>query len=133
MSAWYLTIKSVHVWSVFLSVALFVLRGGLMLADSRLLQSPLFRVIPHVIDAVLLTSALMLTTIIHQYPFVHGWLTVKVLAVVAYIVLGSIAIRRGRSKPIRIAALLAALTVVGFIYSVARAHHPLGALLSLTS
>lgn len=133
MTAWYLTIKSVHVWSVFLSITLFVLRGGLMLADSRLLHSLFLRIIPHVVDTVLLASAIMLTTIIHQYPFVHGWLTVKVLALFAYIILGSIAIRRGRRKPIRIAALLAALTIFVFIYSVARTHHPLGALASLTS
>ena len=133
MSAWYLTIKSVHVWSVFISITLFAVRGGLMLADSRLLQSLVLRVVPHVVDTVLLVSALMLTTIIQQYPFVQGWLTVKVLALVAYIILGSIAIRRGRSKPIRLAALLAAMAIFGFIYSVARAHHVLGALAGLIS
>jgi uncharacterized membrane protein SirB2 len=68
----------------------------------------------------------MLTTIIHQYPFSTGWLTTKVVLLLAYIVLGSIALKRGRSKRIRVAAFVAALLTVGFIVSVAQAHHPLG-------
>jgi uncharacterized membrane protein SirB2 len=49
-----------------------------------------------------------------------------VLALIVYIVLGSIAIRRGRTQTIRVAALLGALAVFGFIYTVARTHEPLG-------
>jgi len=126
MIAWYFAIKNVHVYSVLTSITLFALRGGLMLASSRWLETRFFKIAPHVVDTVLLTSALMLTSIIHQHPFVHAWLTVKVLALLVYIVLGSIAIRRGRTKTIRIAALLAALVVFGFIYTVARTHDPLG-------
>ena len=63
------------------------------------------RYLPHAVDTVLLTTALMLTTVIHQYPFSTGWLTAKVVLLVAYIVLGSIALKRGRTRRIRIAAL----------------------------
>jgi len=128
MTDWYFAIKNVHVYSVLTSLVLFVVRGGLMFSDSPLLQQPVVRIAPHVVDTVLLTSALMLTTIVHQYPFVHAWLTVKVLALVAYIVLGTIAIKRGRTKPVRVAAFAAALAVFGFIYTVARNHDPLGVL-----
>jgi uncharacterized membrane protein SirB2 len=82
------------------------------------------------VDTVLLTSALMLTTIIRQYPFTTAWLTAKVVLLVLYIVLGSIALRRGRTKKIRLAAFIAALATVGFLVTVARAHQPLGLLAS---
>lgn len=126
MSQYYLALRHVHIACAVLTIALFVLRGGLMIAESRWLQTPVLRYLPHVIDTVLLSTALMLLGIVHQYPFVHGWLTVKVVLLVVYIVLGSIAIKRGRTRPVRIAAFVAALATVGFIYTVARAHHPLG-------
>jgi uncharacterized membrane protein SirB2 len=75
---------------------------------------------------VLLTAALMLMTIVQQYPFVDAWLTVKVILLVVYITLGLIAFRSSRSLPERFGAFLSALCVYGFIISVARAHDPLG-------
>lgn len=122
MAAYYFTIKSVHVWAVALSIALFSLRGALMLARSRWLESPLVRYTPHVVDTVLLASALLLTTIVRQYPFVHGWLTAKVLGLVAYVVLGSIALKRGRSLRTRTLALAGALASVAYIVSTALHH-----------
>jgi uncharacterized membrane protein SirB2 len=86
------------------------------------------RYLPHAVDTVLLTTALMLTTVIRQFPFSTGWLTMKVLLLVVYIVLGSIALKRGRTRRIRIAAFLAALLTVAFLLTVARAHDPLGIL-----
>ncbi|MGB5103745.1 MAG: SirB2 family protein [Steroidobacteraceae bacterium] len=126
MSQYYLALRHLHIACAVLTIALFVLRGVLMLAESRWLQTPVLRYLPHVVDTVLLSTALMLLGIVHQYPFVHGWLTVKVVLLVVYIVLGSIAIKRGRTRQIRVAAFVAALATVGFIYTVARAHHPLG-------
>lgn len=122
MGSYYLLIKSVHVWSVTLSIALFVLRGGLLLADSRGLASPVLRYTPHVVDTVLLTSALMLTGIVHQYPVANGWLTAKVLGLVAYVVLGSLALRRGRTRRARVAAFAGALAVVAYIVATALHH-----------
>lgn len=109
-----------------LSITLFVLRGGLMLTGSPLLRTAALRYLPHVVDTVLLTSALMLTTIIRQYPFVQGWLTLKVVLLVAYVVLGNIALKRGRTLRSRVLAFAAALATVLFLVSVARAHDPLG-------
>lgn len=126
MTEYYLALRHIHIACAILTITLFVFRGGLMIADSALLQSPVMKILPHVIDTVLLTAALMLTTVIHQYPFSTGWLTMKVVLLVAYIVLGSVAIKRGRTKGIRVAAFVAALLVLGFLVSVARAHNPLG-------
>ena len=86
----------------------------------------MLRYLPHAVDTVLLTTALMLTTVIQQYPFAVGWLTAKVVLLVAYIVLGSIALKRGRTRQVRVVAFVAALATVAFLVSVARAHHPLG-------
>jgi len=126
MAEYYLGLRQAHISFAMLSIALFMVRGGLMLAESHLLQARTLRVLPHVIDTMLLTTALMLTTVIHQYPFSTGWLTAKVVLLVVYIVLGSIAIKRGRTRAIRVTAFIAALLTIGFLVSVARAHHPLG-------
>jgi uncharacterized membrane protein SirB2 len=126
MTEYYLLLRNVHIGCAVLTIALFVLRGALMLAESPRLRGPLLLYLPHVVDTVLLTSALMLTTVIRQYPFSTGWLTAKVVLLVAYVVLGSIALKRGRTRAARVAAFVAALATIGFLLTVARAHHPLG-------
>ena len=73
----------------------------------------------------------MLSTILHQYPFVHGWLTAKIVLLVVYVVLGSYALKRGRTRAVRVTCWCTALAVYLFIISIARAHHPLGALYAL--
>lgn len=129
----YPQIKAVHIAAVILSGGLFAVRGLLMLARSRWANHAALRHLSYAIDTVLLTAALMLVTILHQYPFVQAWLTVKLLLLVAYIVLGVLALRRGRTRAIRAGAFLAALAVYLFIVSVARTHRPLGALTFLLS
>ena len=84
-----------------------------------------FRYFSWTVDTVLLTAALMLTTIIRQYPFADGWLTVKVLLLAPYILLGSYALR-GQNRRTRLLSLAGAALVFGYIYWVARTHHPLG-------
>lgn len=97
-----------------------------MLADSVRLQRRWVRIVPHVIDAVLLASALGLIAILRQYPFVQNWLTAKVLGLVLYIILGTIALKRGSTKTIRATAWIAALIVFGYIVGVALTRSPLG-------
>lgn len=126
MTEYYLALRNAHITCAIITIALFLLRGGLMLADSPWQRNVVLRYLPHVVDTVLLTTALMLTTVIHQYPFAAGWLTAKVVLLVVYVVLGSIALKRGRTKAIRVAAFVAALATIGFLVTVARAHHPLG-------
>lgn len=126
IAEWYTTLKLVHVGSVCISGGLFVLRGSWMLADSPQLQRRWVKILPHVVDTILLASAIGLVIILHQYPFVQGWLTAKVIALVAYILLGSIALKHGRSKRVRHLALVAALLTFGYIVTVALAHSPFG-------
>ncbi len=127
----YLALKTLHVSCAVLSIAGFAARGVLMLRGSPLLGRPWLRVAPHVVDTVLLASALWLTVLIDQYPFVQSWLTAKILALVAYVALGSIALKRGRSKAIRTVAFTLALAVVAYIVTVALTRDPLGVFLLL--
>jgi uncharacterized membrane protein SirB2 len=124
--AYYLQIKLVHVFAVLLSGGLFALRGAATLAGQRWGMAAPLRYLSYTIDTVLLTAALMLTTIVQQYPFVQGWLTVKVLLLVVYIVLGSLALKRARTPRGRALAYGAALVAFASVATIARAHHPLG-------
>ncbi len=133
MAEYYLTLRQAHIGFALLSVCLFVLRGCLMLARSPHVQSAWLKYPSYLVDTMLLTFALMLMTVIHQYPVGTGWLTMKVTLLVVYVLLGSIALKRGRTQGVRAAAFFAALLTVAFLYSVARAHHPLGFLAASVS
>ena len=122
----YLALKWIHIGCAILSISGFTLRGILMLLDSPLLAARFARIAPHVVDTVLLASALWLAALLGQYPFVEGWLTAKVLALIAYIVLGTLALKRARSKPVRAAAFALALAAAAYIVSVALTRDPLG-------
>ncbi|HEX5961129.1 MAG TPA: SirB2 family protein [Rhodanobacteraceae bacterium] len=126
MAAWYLQILWTHVGCVIASGSLFFTRGCMMLAGWPAANHMVLRRISVAIDSLLLAAAIALTMIIHQYPFVQAWLTVKVVLLAVYIVLGVFAFRRGRTRAVRAACFAAALVVFLFIVSVARAHDPLG-------
>lgn len=122
MIEYYPLIKTIHVGSVILSFTLFFVRGFWMVYRPALLQRAWVKVVPHVIDTVLLTSAILLAITIAQYPGVHGWLTAKVIGLLAYIGLGTVALKRGPTRRVRIAAWICALLVFGYIVSVAVTH-----------
>jgi len=126
MIEFYPQIRLVHIAAVIISGVLFACRGIGVLSGARWPMWAPLRYLTYTVDTVLLTAALMLATVLHQYPFVHGWLTVKVLLLVVYVVLGSFALKRGRTSAMRLYCFLAALAVYLFIVSVARAHHPAG-------
>jgi uncharacterized membrane protein SirB2 len=97
-----------------------------MFIESPLLKAPWVRIAPHVVDTLLLASAIALAVIIQQYPGLHGWLTAKVIGLIAYIGLGVVALNRGKTRVVRISAWIAALVVFGYIASVAMTKSPLG-------
>lgn len=126
MIEYYADIRCVHIGAVIASGTLFLLRGAGVLAGARWPMWAPLRYLTYTIDTVLLTAALMLVTILHQYPLVQAWLTVKVLLLVVYIVLGTFALRRARTPRGRALCYAIALAVFLFVATVARAHHPLG-------
>ena len=126
MAGWYVQILWIHVGCVIASGCLFFIRGCMMLAGLPAANHVALRRISVAIDSLLLAAAIALTMIILQYPFVQAWLTVKVVLLLVYIVLGVFALRRGRTRAIRGACFAAAIAVFLFIVSVAFAHNPLG-------
>lgn len=121
----YLTLKYVHVSCVVLSYSLFFVRGVWMIRESPLLAARWARIVPHVIDTLLLASAIAMAVVIQQYPFVAPWLTAKVIGLVAYIALGMVALKCGRTKRTRAAAWIAAQVVFLYIIAVAILKRPL--------
>ena len=131
MIVFYTQIKWVHILCVILSGSLFALRGVLVLSGSSYGNHVLLRWLSYAIDTTLLTAALMLMSIVHQYPFVHTWLTMKMLLLVIYIVLGGLALRRARTRAQRLMCFCAALAVYLCIVNIARTRDPLGPLHAL--
>ncbi|MHB0974315.1 MAG: SirB2 family protein [Thiobacillus sp.] len=121
----YSLLKHVHLATIAITLTLFLLRGAWMMADSPRLRARWVRIVPHVNDTLLLISGFGLAITLGQYPLVDGWLTAKLFALIAYIVLGTVALKRGKTRRRRIAAWIAALLVFGYIVAVAVAHDPL--------
>ncbi len=123
----YSAVKQVHMSAAALSLALFVVRGAWMMRAPERLSSRWVRIVPHVVDTVLLASALWLAW---QIGFAANarWLAAKIIALFVYISLGTIALKRGRTHQIRIGALVAAIATFGYIVSVAITKSPLGLL-----
>jgi len=112
-------IKTIHVSCVILSFSGFLLRGIWMMLDSALLASKWVKIIPHIIDSVLLLSALSMVYLQSFSILQNDWLLIKIAALLAYILLGTIALKRGKTKKIRVIAWCSGLVVFLYIVSVA--------------
>jgi uncharacterized membrane protein SirB2 len=117
--------KTTHIAMVILTISFFLLRSAWAFAGSPRLKTPVVRTLPHVIDTLLLLSALGTAALLHRYPFVDGWLTAKFFGLLAYIVLGHITLWRVKDNRQRATALAATLAVFAYIVLVARSHDPL--------
>lgn len=134
MIEFYPEIKWIHIAAVIASGSLFVLRGVLVQAGrTRWAQWAPVRYLSYSIDTVLLTAAMMLVAILPGALFSNGWLLVKLVLLVIYIVLGSFALKRARSRRSRLLFFFMAVAVFLFIISVARTHNPLGLFWPLAS
>jgi uncharacterized membrane protein SirB2 len=120
------SLKLIHVSCAFMSIAGFGLRGYWMAFDNPLLQHRAAKVLPHIIDTLLLVSAIVLLVILHLSPLAQPWLCAKIIALLLYIGLGMVALRFGRSKKIKVSAWLLALLTVGYMVSVAYSKSPWG-------
>jgi uncharacterized membrane protein SirB2 len=130
MSVDYAAIRGVHVAAAATSLALFVLRAGWMLGSPSRLETRWVKVVPHVVDTALLVSALWLAWQLGGAG-VRGWLAAKVIAVLVYIAAGTVALKRGRTRGVRITALVIALATFGYIVAVALTKSALGFLVWL--
>ena len=118
-------IKYFHIGCVLLSYILFFLRGVWMLRASPLLQRGWVKVIPHLVDTALLISAITLAIQLSISPLTSPWLMAKIIALLLYIFLGTIAIKRGKTRNIRLSAWLSAQLVFIYIVTVAITHNPM--------
>lgn len=118
--------RATHIGLVLTSGALFASRGLAVLLGARWAMAPLVRRLSYSLDTALLGAALLLLIILDINPFVVAWLSTKIGLLLLYIVLGTLALKRAPTKPLRVVSLVAALLCYSFMLSVALAHHPLG-------
>lgn len=126
MAEYYPWIKTAHVWAVLLSGSLFFLRGLAVLLSAAHANHALIRYTSYAIDTALFTAAMMLLVILHLDPLTTPWLAVKLGLLPAYVVLGSLALRRAPTRRAKLLCFSAALICYGLMFGIARAHHPLG-------
>src|SRR5450759_3780923 len=119
-----LLLKTVHISSATGRYILFFLRGIWSLNGSAIMSQRWIKIVPHVVDTLLIVSAITLAFSIRHYPFVDAWLTAKVIALLLYIGLGFVAWRYGRSKTVRLSAWVMAQLVFTYIVLVAISHNP---------
>ncbi len=115
----YAVLRGVHIGTVHATLILFLLRAYWMSTDSPRLRDRWVRVVPHVNDSLLLFTAVAMLAVGGLNPLEQPWLLAKIVGLLAYIGLGTIALKRGRTKAVRIQALVAALGVFTYIVAVA--------------
>lgn len=120
------TIKLIHVTCVVLSFAGFFIRGLWMLRESNLLKQRWVKIMPQVVDTLLLVSAILLAVQMRFSPLEQPWLMAKIIGLLIYIALGLVALRFGRSRPIRLSAWIMAMLIFLYIVSVATSKSVLG-------
>ena len=126
LASHYPEIRLLHIGCVAFSGTLFTVRGAMRVADIAAANHRALRWLSYTVDTALLLAAILLTLIVHQYPFVNAWLTAKLLLLPLYIALGVIALKRARTPAGRLAAYLAALLTFVMIVGVAVEHEPAG-------
>lgn len=120
----YAALKMIHVTSVVISYLLFSLRSVWMMRGSAALQQRWVKITPHVVDTVLLTSAVTLAIRIQQDPIHDSWLSAKIAGLLVYIGLGMMALRFGKTRKTRISAWIAAQAAFLYIVLVALTKNP---------
>lgn len=115
----YEMLKMIHVSCAILSISGFALRGFWMLRASPLLASLPARVLPHVIDTLFLLSGIGLVALLDLPILQLPWLTAKILLLVVYILLGTIALKRGKTRHMRVLAFILALLTFSWIAGIA--------------
>jgi uncharacterized membrane protein SirB2 len=118
---YYLPVKNLHMAAVGLSIVFFIIRAYWSVTGSALLQLRPVRIVPHVVDSVLLVCGVILAVMIGP---AQPWILTKIVLLVAYIGVGTIAIKRGRTRTTRLVAALAAIAIFLYIVGVAIRHDP---------
>lgn len=126
VAAIYPWLLPLHITLVTLSVSLFTARGAGVLAGQRWPMAGWARGLAPVIDSLLLLAGGTLWWLLQLNPTQDRWLLAKLVLLIVYIVLGTLALKRAPTRTAKAVCFVAALSVVGFMASIALAHHPLG-------
>jgi uncharacterized membrane protein SirB2 len=126
VTAWYSELKATHISLVLMSGLLFAWRGALVLAGRSWAMARPWRLLSYGIDTLLLAAGVTLWAVLSLNPVASPWLGVKLMLLVLYIVLGSLALKRAPTPALQRASYAGALGVYLFMVSVALTHHPLG-------
>ncbi|GMM70386.1 SirB2 family protein [Alteromonas gracilis] len=121
----YMMAKHLHLTAVGLSILFFIFRFVWSQLDANALSKKWVKILPHIIDTVLLGSAVWLCIILSQYPFVNAWLTFKVIGVILYIVFGLFALKKAKTTSSKWAFFIAAIGVLMATAMVAVTKQPL--------
>lgn len=121
----YEAVKHIHLTAIALSVVLFLLRFVLNAMQSPMLQKKWLKILPHIVDTFLLVSAGTLCIILKQYPFVDAWVTEKLLALVMYVFMVTLALKLGRTGFMRGIGLVGALSWIAYAGMVAVSKQPI--------
>ncbi|HAG72526.1 MAG TPA: invasion protein [Gammaproteobacteria bacterium] len=115
----YALIKNIHLAFAMLTTIGFCVRGVWMMTESSMLQKKLVKVLPHIVDTTLLISAVTLVVMSGQYPWVAAWVGMKIALLVAYVVLGTFALKRGKNKQIRTVFFAVSILILLALFAVA--------------
>ena len=116
-------IKVVHMSLAGLTIAGFLLRSWWLLRESSLLQTRVVRILPHIVDTLLLASGVTLAVMTKTNPLEQDWLLTKILLLLVYIASGSVALKYAQNKAQRSVAFVIAICAVGNIVYIARNKH----------
>jgi uncharacterized membrane protein SirB2 len=125
MIEFYPYIKLLHVAAVVTSGSLFLVRGLAVQGGAAWGMAAPVRYLSYGIDIILLTAALMLLAVLPAAVFANGWLWLKLALLVVYVGLGTFAMKRGRTRTVRLASFVSALLVYAAMFVIARSHDPL--------
>jgi uncharacterized membrane protein SirB2 len=126
VAAIYPWLLPLHISLVTLSLSLFTLRGLGVLAGQTWPMAGWARGLAPAIDSLLLLAGGGLWWLLQFNPWQDHWLGLKLVLLVVYIVLGTLALKRASTWPVQALCFAAALAVAGFMVGVAISHHPLG-------
>ncbi|NYT59628.1 SirB2 family protein [Alcaligenaceae bacterium] len=118
----YLAIKHLHTTAAALSILFFVIRAYWSVTESSRLQHRLVKTLPHVVDTILLLAGVTLAAMMGAN---QPWILVKIVALIAYIGVGTIAIKHGKTPKTRAIAAVVAVLIFAYIVGVAITKHPL--------
>ncbi|QHJ09819.1 Protein YchQ [Paraglaciecola mesophila] len=121
----YTAVKHIHLTCIALSVLLFVLRFIWTMTQSSMLEKKWVKITPHIVDTLLILSAVTLCVLISQYPFVTPWVTEKLVGLFMYVFMVALALKMARTNFMRVIGFIGALSWIAFTALVAISKQPI--------